>query len=126
VYEFTERIVNPRHPKKEPVASQPTEPRAASQQGEPAQQEVSRARAIFNASENLKPFDPADFDFAMTEDEPFAEGASSALQESGSVQRPKSRRILGMTPLQLTIIAALGLALMCILAAFAYLVFINS
>jgi len=31
-----------------------------------------------------------------------------------------------MTPLQLTIIAALGLALMCILAAFAYLVFINS
>src|SRR3972149_450425 len=126
VYEFTERIVNPRHPKKEPVTSQPTEPRAASQQGEPAQQEVSRARAIFNASENLKPFDPADFDFAMTEDEPFAEGASSALQESGSVQRPKSRRILRMTPLQLTVIAALGLALMCILAAFAYLVFINS
>jgi hypothetical protein len=129
VYEFTERIVNPRHLKKEPVTSQPTEPRAARQQGEPAQQEVSRARAIFNASENLKPFDPADFDFAMTDDEPSAEGVSSALEESGyagSVQRPKSRRILGMTPLQIAVIVALGLALMCILAVFAYLVFFTS
>jgi hypothetical protein len=129
VYEFTERIVNPRHPRKGPVTSQPTEPRAARQQGEPAQQEVSRARAIFNASENLKPFDPADFDFAMTDDEPSAEGVSSALQESGpagSFQRPKNRRILGMTPLQFAVIAALGLALMCILATFAYLVFVTS
>jgi hypothetical protein len=129
VYEFTERIVNPRHPRKKPVTSQPTEPRAARQQSEPAQQEVSRARAIFNASENLKPFDPADFDFAMTDDEPSAEGVSSALQESGSVgavQRSKNRRILGMTPLQFAVIAALGLALMCILVTFAYLVFVTS
>ncbi len=33
-------------------------------------QEVSRARAIFNASQEVKPFDPADFDFAMNEEEP--------------------------------------------------------
>jgi len=129
VHEFTERILNPRSPKKEPVALQITEPHAARQQNEPTQQEVSRARAIFNASENLRPFDPADFDFAMTDDEPSADGVPAALQELGSAgsasqPKPKRQRVLGMTPLQLVVIAALGLALVCVLAGFAYLVFI--
>jgi hypothetical protein len=129
VHEFTERILNPRSPKKEPVSLQITEPHAARQQDEPAQQEVSRARAIFSASENLKPFDPADFDFAMTDGEPAAEEVPSALRESNPARsipeaRPKRQRALGMTPLQLAIVAALGLALVCVLAAFAYIVFI--
>lgn len=129
VHEFTERIVNPRRPKKEPVTRQAPRPRAGSQEDEPAQQEVSRARAIFDASENLKPFDPADFDFAMTDDELPAEGIPPVLQESGSAApvqrpRPRRRRILGMTPLQLAIVAALGLALVAILAGFAYIIFI--
>lgn len=129
VHDFTERILNPRSPKKEPVGLQITEPHAARQQNEPSQQEVSRARAIFSASENLKPFDPADFDFAMTDDEPSADGVPSALQELSSAgstaqPKPKKQRVLGMTPLQLAVIAALGLALVCVLAGFAYLVFI--
>jgi len=130
VHEFTERILNPRSPKKEPVGLQITEPHAA-QQNEPTQQEVSRARAIFNASENLKPFDPADFDFAMTDDEPSADGVPSALQElssagSTSQPKPKRQRALGMTPIQLAVIAALGLALVCILGTFVYLVLTTS
>jgi hypothetical protein len=131
VHEFTERILNPRQAKKEPITAQGPRSRAAWQQNEPAQKEVSRARAIFNASENLKPFDPADFDFAMIDDEASAEGVPSALQELSSTEsvpqpRPKRQRVLGMTPLQLAIIVALGLALVCILGTFAYLVFTTS
>jgi hypothetical protein len=126
VYEYTERIVNPRSPKKEGVTAQALQPRAGLEQDEPAQQTVSRARAIFDASENLKPFDPADFEFAMADEESSTEGVSSNLQASGSIQRTKGRRILGMTPPQLAVIAALALALVCILAAFAYLVFTTS
>jgi hypothetical protein len=128
VHEFTERILNPRLPKKEPVTRRAPRPRAGSQEDEPAQQEVSRARAIFNASENLKPFDPAYFDFAMTDDELPPEEIPPVLQESGSAAvqqpRPKRRRVLGMTPLQLAVVAALGLTLVGILASFAYIVFI--
>ncbi|MGZ9221046.1 MAG: hypothetical protein ACXW4Q_02970, partial [Anaerolineales bacterium] len=131
VHEFTERILNPRSPKKELVSLQITEPHAARQQDEPAQQEVSRARAIFNASENLKPFDPADFDFAMTDDESPVETMPDSLQESGSAvpvqqPKPKRRRVLGMTPLQLAVIALLALALVCILGSFVYIIFIAS
>lgn len=129
VHEYTERIVNPRSPKKASITAPAPQPRAALEQNEPTQQTASRARAIFDASENLKPFNPADFDFAMTDEEAPAEAVFSDPQSSasaGSIQRTRSRRILGMTPPQFAVIAALGLALICILAAFAYLVFIVS
>jgi hypothetical protein len=129
VHEFTERILNPRLAKEEPVTVKAAQPRVASQQDAPAEEEVSRARAIFNASENLKPFDPADFDFAMTDDESPVGTMPAALEGSSSappLQQTKRQRVLGMTPLQLAVIAALVLALVCILVGFAYLVFIAS
>jgi len=129
VHEFTERILNPRLRKKERITSPAPRSRPTWQADEPAQEEVSRARAIFSASENLKPFDPADFDFAMTDDETSAEEIAAALQGSGSAaagQQPKRQRVLGMTPLQLAVIAALGLALLCILGSFVYLVLTTS
>lgn len=129
VHEYTERIVNPRSPKKASVTVPAPQPRASLEQDEPGQQTASRARAIFDASENLKPFNPADFDFAMMDEELSAEGVSSDPQISdtaGTTRRPKSRRILGMTPPQFAVIVALALALVCILAAFAYLAFIAS
>jgi hypothetical protein len=134
VFDFTERIINPRPPKKESAASSAviTAPRSDWEQ-EPYQQgqEVSRARAIFNASDEAKPFDPADFDFAMTDEEQSMEEATAGLQES-SPARPsqestgRSDRIMGMTRLQFAIIAALALALLCILAAFGYIIFTTS
>jgi len=129
VHEFTERILNPRLRTKERITSPAPRSRPTWQADEPAQEEVSRARAIFSASENLKPFDPADFDFAMTDDETSLEGIPAVLQESGSAahgQQPKRQRVLGMTPLQLAVIAALGLALLCILGSFVYLVLTTS
>jgi hypothetical protein len=131
VHEFTERIVNPRSAKKgspaQPVSEQlashavPTQP--------PAEGEVSRARAIFNASEEATPFNPADFDLAMMDEET----ADEALPVSPSVESspaqpipgptPQRKGFLGMTRLQLLIVALLAVSLLCMLAVFAYLIF---
>lgn len=124
VHEFAERIINPRPPRKETAAA-PASEQLASQavKTQPPGGEVSRARAIFNASEESKPFNPADFDFAMVEQEP---AAPAAVVEPSSVQpvpTPSRRRFLGMTPLQSVIVAALAISLLCILAVFAYLIF---
>ena len=131
VHEFADRIVNPRPPKKVTGAPAAPQPRAAWEDvhTEPPAQQVSRARTIFNAAEEAKPFDPADFDFAMFDEPqtPAAETLAPSIQESspaqplprGAMQR---RRPLGMTPLQLAIVVALGLALLCILAVFVFLV----
>jgi len=133
VFEFTERILNPRQPKRESAARPPAPASGIASEQEPSQQEVSRARAIFNASEEAKPFDPADFDFAMDDNEPSIEVMPSgpSLRESSPAQplprlKPRARRRFGMTPVQLAIIAALGLALLCILAGFAYYYFVLS
>jgi len=129
-HDFSERILNPRV-KREPAAPLPEpEPRAAWEQGydEPVQQpEASRARAIFNASEEAKPFDPADFDFALAESDVPTEDIPPVTRATSTAKpvqpaRPKQQRILGMTPAQLAVIVALGLALLCILAGFAYVV----
>jgi hypothetical protein len=132
VYDYTERIINPRPPKKETAASSAaiTAPRAGSEQ-EPYPQGVSRARAIFDASEEARPFNPADFDFEMLDEEPSMEVATADSQESNPAQplqesARRSNRMLGMTSLQLGIIAALALALLCILGAFGYIIFTTS
>ena len=129
IYELTERIVNPRAPKKE--TSAPAAPRLPADEYEPPYQpEASRARAIFDAAEEAKPFNPSDFDFEMG-DEASVDAATespsmSAEQESSPAQPlPRStrrgRRVLGMTPVQLGIIAALGVAFLCLMVVFAYL-----
>lgn len=132
VFELTDRIVNPRFPRREPVLpAAAAEPRASWEEG-PAPQEVSRARAIFDASENVKPFNPSDFDFAIDEEPDFAiTPPASNVKESSPAQplpssMPRSRRTLGMTPVQLAIVAALALALVCILVGFGLYVFVLS
>jgi hypothetical protein len=127
VHEFTDRILHPRSAKKQPITVQAPRPGSGVEQGQPAEEPVSRARAIFDASETAKPFDPADFDFAMIDDASVEE-LSSNLPASGStraVQRPRSRPMFGMTPLQIAILAGLAAALVCILGVFAYLVVLN-
>lgn len=134
VHEFTERIVNPRSPKRETAVPVPPAPRAAweEEKTRPPEQEVSRARAIFDAAEEAKPINPSDFDFAMFDEEPQMETVTSSIQESSPAQplppatAAPRKRSLGMTPLQLAVIGALALALVCILAVFAYLIFLSS
>ena len=122
VHEFTERLVNPRPPKKDVL---PGMPAIAEEKTQPPQN-ISRARAIFDAAEEAKPFNPADFDFAMADEEATLETTTPSLEESSPAQplsRPASQapRVLGMTRPQLAILAALALALLCILAVFAYI-----
>jgi hypothetical protein len=129
IYELSERLVNPRPPKKETPAA--AAPLPADEYEPPYQPEPSRARAIFDASQAAKPFDPSDFDFAMDDAEPMdiapASTSTPMSQESSPAQplpppQPRPNRILGMTPVQLGIIAALALAFLCLMAVFAYLV----
>jgi hypothetical protein len=129
VHEFTERLINPRPPKKAvrvpdvgATQERKTQP--------PAPQEVSRARAIFDAAEEAKPFNPADFDFAMADEDAAANTSTSSMEESSPAQplptvQPQSKRTLGMTRPQLLVIVVLGVALLCILAVFAYFIFFN-
>jgi hypothetical protein len=130
VFEFTERLINPHPPRRTtaPVARAVASPSF----DEPSPQEVSRARAIFNASEEVKPFDPADFEFAMEEEPAFeSEPGTAGVLETSPAQplpsRPaRRRRALGMTPIQLAIVIGLALALLCIVAGFAYYYFFVS
>jgi hypothetical protein len=130
VHEFTERIVNPRLPKKNAPAPEQLASNAVPTQPPPHAGEFSRARTIFSASEEAKPFNPADFDFTMVDEEAALEALTpspSVVEPSPaqpvSVPTPQRRRFLGMTPLQAIIVAVLAAALLCILVVFAILIF---
>ena len=91
------------------------------------QPEPSRARAIFDASAEAQPFDPNGYDFALAEDDAAVQASPRIKRETspaGPIPRGKSKqqKILGMTPVQLAIIVALGLALICVFAGLAYVV----
>ena len=119
VYELTDRLLNPHFPRKESVIPAPSGE-------EPAPQAPSRARAIFDASQNVKPFNPADFEFDMDEEPDFEitpPAADAGPIEPSAPAKPRARRTLGMTPMQILIVAALILALLCVLAAFGYYIF---
>jgi hypothetical protein len=125
VNEVVDRILEPRPPKQEPVSS-PVKPAAHEPRPEPVSQPVSRARAIFNAADEPKPFNPSEFDFALVDEgaEALAMKASAGeAGRAGASSRSRGRRILGMTPIQLAVLAALALILICIVvAAFVFVI----
>jgi hypothetical protein len=130
VYELTERIVNPRPAKRAGTATATTPAAEPRESWETPSQEVSRARAIFDASQETKPFDPADFDFARDEEPNFeiTPPASSVVESSPAETltqpKPRSTSRLGMTSGQLAILAVLALAFLCILIGFGYYIFV--
>lgn len=136
--DYTDRILNPR-PKSEPIAPLPEpepEPPAAwdrSLYDEPVapQPETSRARAIFSAPVEAQPFNPNNLDFALAEDDTAMQAIppvprniteTSPAESIRPQNKPRQQLIFGMTSVQVAIIAALGLALLCVLAVFAYVV----
>ena len=137
VNDFADRILNPR-PKLDMSAPPPEtepEPRAAweetygwseEQQGQP---EASRG-AMFDAAGEAQPFDPSSFGFGTAEQEAHAQDIPPVVREPESAGPPRSGQskpgqglIMGMTPVQVAVLAGLALALFCILAIFAYVVF---
>jgi hypothetical protein len=127
VNEVVERILEPRPPK-QASNSTAVKPAGREPESEPASQPVSRARAIFNAAEEAKPFNSTDFDYAMVDEgsaapaaQATASGADRAVTPSES--RGRGRRILGMTPVQLAVVLGLALFLICILVVgFAFVI----
>lgn len=126
IYELTERVVNPRSPRKSaPAAATPKPPVAA--YGQPPQADVSRGQGTFDVSEEAKPFQPGDFDFAMNDEAAMEDAApASPSLEASPAQplpsprpKPRTRRILGMTLIQLVIVIALAFLLLCLVVGFA-------
>lgn len=125
VYEFTERLINP-HPARKAQATVAASglPGPVAVQVDPV---VARAQAIFKASEEVKPFNPADFDFAIADDDlaleanpPVTDSGISGTVESMPASNPRRKRILGMQIWQLIVLGVLALALLCIVVGFAY------
>jgi hypothetical protein len=140
VNDFTDRILNPRP--KQDMSAPPAEPEAAPApraaweemygwQEQPTQQPGQEgSRATFDAADEVQPFNPnpAGFDFAMAEQEAHAEDIPPVARETSADEparpsNPRQQLILGMTPVQIAVLAGLALALFCILAIFAYVVF---
>ena len=132
VHEFTERLVNPRPVRKDALGASPVTARPAWEEEKtqpPPGQQVSRARVIFNASEEAKPFNPADFDFAMLDEESDLDALTLETTEatpvaSSPAPAPKRKRTLGMTSGQLVFVAVLGVVLLVVVAVIAYIAYL--
>jgi hypothetical protein len=121
VHDLTDRIVNPRPPKKESAPSAPNLAPGSEEPTIPPFQEVSDARTVFNASAEAKPFNPAELDFAMVNEESAVKVPPASVRETSpaqplpeSIPQRKSKRALGMTRPQLIIVAVLAAALVCL------------
>jgi hypothetical protein len=120
VHDFADRIVNPRNPKKETHVASAHEPSfSPDEKTLPPSPGDSRASTIFNAGREAKPFDPADLDFAMLDDEAARKEAPSVLETSPAQplpprRAPQNKKFLGMTRTQVIIVAGLAFALLCV------------
>ncbi len=114
-----------------PEAASPGQPAAASDApveadaSEPASaQAPARARAIFHAAEELKPFDPADLSFAF--DEKAGIGIAPGVVDAKAAPPPKTaRRWAGMTALQWIVVLVMGLVACGAVGLFGYLIYAN-
>ncbi len=126
IYDLADRIVTPR-PKSEPqpIAS-PAAPEAAP--APVANNPAARAHAIFNASEQAKPFNPSDLGFAL-EDEAAEkpQAVPQNLRESSPAQSlPRTAtKQRGMSLMQWALLGFIVLVEFCVLAGFGYLIFFS-
>ncbi len=119
VRDLADRIVEPR-PKAAPAVAPTPAPQAPAPD---ASGTPSRAQAIFQASEQAKPFNPADLSFAFDESAAPAEnGVPQNLRETSPAQplpaqKPGQR---GMKSWQFVILGVMALCECCIIAGFGY------
>lgn len=118
VYTLADRIIEPQSPQEAtPIVSQvPAEENSA----------ASRAQAIFNASDQAKPFDTNDLGFAFDEQDPNApltENAQAGAERAGGP--PPTKKILGMSSSQVTVLGVLLLFEVCIVIGFGVLFLMN-
>ncbi len=135
VIEIGDHIITPRA---KPISLQGDEPKeneyylppslrdAETPQGHQQQPEApARARVIFRAADETKPFDPADLDFAFDENAEKTEGAvPEDLKETSPSQQltPRGRRSV-FSRRQLLLLGGMLVVECCVLAGFAYAIF---
>lgn len=131
VYDLADRIITPRpKPTPAPAAPEPAEssiyipPGLRDYQPQDEQQAPARARAIFHAAEEAKPFDPADLDFAFDENAPAAgaEVPENVKEPSPSQKLPAPRPPGAFSPRQLGLLGGLLVVELCVLATFSFLI----
>jgi hypothetical protein len=126
VHDIADRIVNPLPPEQPRPAGQ-TPP---AQPPEGAAPPPSRAKAIFDAAEEAKSFNPSDLEFAF-DDAETASGVPAHLKETSPAQPlprktgPQKRKILGMTVPQFTLLAGMVIVEFCMLLIFGIAIYLN-
>ncbi len=130
VYDLADRIISPR-PKAPPPQIEPEEetssvyvPPSLRDQPGRGEEAPTRARAIFHAAEEAKPFDPKDLDFAFDEN---AEAEAAAVPEdlkepSPSQQLPVAKRTGPFNQRQWMVLGGMAIIECVALAGFVYLI----
>ena len=127
IYDLADRVIEPRlreEPKTVPPQSAPAS------DGQPA----SRAKAIFNASESVKPFDNNELGFAFDEGGAAIESQQTpqSIRETNPSRQlllPKPAqskgRIFGMSTMQVALLAVMLIIQCCILIGFGAAIYFN-
>jgi hypothetical protein len=122
VYDMADRIITPRPKEAAPQAEPAPEAPAATESTPAEPQTPGRARAIFHAADELKPFDPADLSFAF--DENAESDVPANLRETSPSQRlPRVSAQRGaFSRGQWIMLGGMMLVECCVLAGFGYLI----
>jgi len=126
IYDLADRIVAPPESGSAPQpAPAPVAPQAAPPVST-AENPASRAHAIFNASDQMQPFNPSDLGFAL-QSEPDGQPLSvpqNLRETSPSQQLPRSKpKRRGMSFIQIALLGFIILVWLCLIAGFGYLIF---
>jgi hypothetical protein len=131
-FDIAERIVTPRpkaHTEPEDVKTPEYIPPSLQDPEQPPESEhpAARARAIFHAAEQSKPFDPADLEFAFDETADSAEAEVPAdLREPNPSQRLPAAKRGPLSSRQWILLGGMVFVECCVLASFAYLLFTST
>ena len=132
VHDLANRIVEPNSGSTPQALQMPAARPQQAPDNASVQPALSRAQAIFRASEKATPLDPNELGFALEEApakvyQPQQTGTSSAPRLP-SARQNKQQRALGMTVPQLAILIAIFLCWVCLMASAIgyYLIFLNS
>ena len=123
VHEVVESLINPH--KKTPSPEPPPVQTPVEEAGAQAAEAPQRARAIFHAAEDAKPFDPADLSFEFDENGT-AEMPAALTETSPSQSGAPARRRAGLKPGQLIVLVVMVVVEFAVLAGFLYLMFFGS
>ncbi|HEX2696393.1 MAG TPA: hypothetical protein VHM28_01710 [Anaerolineales bacterium] len=116
VYDLADRIVEPR-----PKAASP-QPIPLTPPPQDESQSPSRAQAIFRASEEAKPFNPADMDFAFDEtgSSPGQNAPTNVRETSPAQPLPRPAQNRGMKSWQWFFLGIMGIIECCVIGGFGY------